>query len=107
MGVLGGNRGRLHHKLDQNLADLATVIRPSLTVIDATRLLLRNGPSGGDLRDVRIEDTVLASADPVAADACATLLFGRDPDDLGSSVAAANMGLGTLRLSQIQRLEGP
>lgn len=105
MGVIGGNRGRLHHRLDQNLADLATVIRPQLTVIDATRLLLRNGPSGGRLQDVRIEDTVLASADPVAADACATVLFGRDPGDLGSSVAAAAMGLGTLQLNRIQRLE--
>lgn len=106
MGVLGGNRGRLHQRLDQNLADLATVIRPQLTVIDATRLLLRNGPSGGRLQDVRIEDTVLASADPVAADACATLLFGRDPDELGSTVAAAAMGLGTLQLSRMQRIEG-
>ena len=106
MGVLGGDRGRLHQSLDQNLADLATIIRPNLTVIDATRLLLRNGPSGGKLEDVQIEDTVLASADPVAADACATLLFGKDPDDLGSSVAAAKMGLGTLELDDILRIEG-
>lgn len=106
MGVLGGNRGRLHQRLDQNLADLATVIRPQLTVIDATRMLLRNGPSGGRLQDVRIENTVLASADPVAADACATLLFGRDPDQVGSTVAAAAMGLGTLQLNRIQRIEG-
>ena len=105
MGVLGGNRGHWHRQLDQNLADLATLLRPTLTVIDATRMLLRNGPQGGNLRDVRINDTILASADPVAADACATLLFDRAPEEIGSTVMAANMGLGTMQLNRINRIE--
>ncbi len=107
MGVLGGNRGQLHRELAQNLADLATVIRPTLTVIDATRMLLRNGPQGGRLEDVQINDTVLASSDPVAADACATALFGLAPDELGSTVAAAGMGLGTMQMNRIRRIERP
>ncbi len=96
MGILGGNRGQLHRKLDQNLADLATIIRPTLNVVDATRMLLRNGPQGGSLRDVQTNDTIIASADPVAADACATMLFGRSPDAIGTTVAAADMGLGII-----------
>ena len=107
MGILGGNRGQLHRKLDQNLADLATIIRPTLTVIDATRMLLRNGPQGGNLRDVQINDTILASSDPVAADACATMLFGRTPDEIGTTVAAADMGLGIMQLNRIKRIEVP
>lgn len=107
MGVLGGNRGQLHRKLDQNLADLATIIRPTLTVIDATRMLLRNGPQGGSLRDVKQNDTIIASSDPVAADACATMLFGREPDELGTTVAAASMGLGIMQMHQITRIELP
>jgi uncharacterized protein (DUF362 family) len=107
MGVLGGNRGQLHRQLAQNLADLATVIRPALTVIDATRMLLRNGPQGGRLQDVQINDTILASSDPVAADACATLLFGLAADELDSTVAAARMGLGTLQMNRIRRIERP
>lgn len=107
MGVLGGNRGHWHRRLDQNLADLATLLRPTLTVIDATRMLLRNGPQGGNLRDVRINDTILASSDPVAADACATLLFDRAPNEIGSTVMAANMGLGTAQLNRINRIEAP
>lgn len=107
MGVLGGNRGHWHRKLDQNLADLATLLRPTLTVIDATRMLMRNGPQGGNLRDVRINDTILASSDPVAADACATLLFDRTPDEIGSTIMAANMGLGTAQLNRINRIEVP
>ncbi len=107
MGILGGNRGHWHRQLEQNLADLATVLRPTLTVIDATRMLLRNGPQGGNLRDVQINDTILASSDPVAADACASLLFGRAPDEIGSTVTAASMGLGTMQLNRINRIEVP
>jgi len=105
MGILGGNRGQLHRQLDQNLADLASLIRPTLTVIDATRILLRNGPSGGRLKDVKVSDTVLASTDPVAADAFATMLFDLAPHQIGSTVAAADMGLGTMDLNRIRRIE--
>lgn len=105
MGVLGGNRGQMHHNIGQKLADLATVIRPSLTVIDATRILLRNGPQGGDLKDVKVVDTVIASTDPVAADAYATTLFDLQPADIDSTVAAYAMGLGEMNLSKIQVLE--
>ena len=102
MGVIGGNRGSLHHDLGQSLADLATVIRPKLTIIDATRILLRNGPQGGDLNDVRKTDTLIASVDPVAADAYATTLFALPPDAIDSTVAAWKMGLGEMDLDRIQ-----
>jgi uncharacterized protein (DUF362 family) len=102
MGVLGGNRGNMHHNLGQKLADLATVIRPKLTLIDATRILLRNGPQGGDLDDVKILDTLVASTDPVACDAFATTLFDMQPDEIASTVAAYKMGLGEMHLAAMQ-----
>ena len=102
MGVIGGNRGKLHHDLGQQLADLATVIQPKLTVIDATRMLLRNGPQGGSIKDVKIANTVIVSTDPVAADAYATTLFGLAPDDIDSTVAAHKMGLGEIDLKRMQ-----
>ena len=105
MGVLGGNRGHMHQNIGQKLADLATVIRPKLTLIDATRILLRNGPQGGDLDDVKILDTVVASADPVACDAFATTLFGIRPDEIGSTVAAYKMGLGEMHLDRMQIIQ--
>lgn len=103
MGVLGGNRGRLHHDLGQKLADLATVLRPTLNVIDATRILLRNGPQGGSPDDVQTIDTIIATVDPVAADAYATTLFGLEPADIDSTVAAHAMGLGEIRIDRMQR----
>jgi len=102
MGVLGGDRGQMHHNLGQKLADLATVVRPKLTLIDATRILLRNGPQGGDIDDVRVMDTVIASADLVACDAYATTLFGLQPEDISSTVAAYNMGLGEMDLTRMK-----
>ena len=104
MGVIGGNRGRLHQNLGQSLADLATVLRPKLTLIDATRILLRNGPQGGDVKDVRRTDTLIASIDPVAADAYATTLFGLQPGDIDAIEAAHALGLGEMDLNRIQVL---
>jgi uncharacterized protein (DUF362 family) len=105
MGVLGGNRGNMHQNLGQKLADLATVIRPKLTLIDATRILLRNGPQGGSLDDVKILDTLVASADPVACDAYATTLFNMQPDEIASTVAAYKMGLGEMHLDRMQIIQ--
>lgn len=101
MGVIGGNRGKLHHDLGQQLADLATVVAPKLTLIDATRLLLRNGPQGGRSEDVKLMDTVIASADPVAADAYATTLFDLHPREISSTVAAYKMGLGEMEIGKM------
>ena len=105
MGVIGGRRGKIHHDIAQNLADLNTVIRPALTVVDATRILLRNGPQGGDTADVSVRKTVLASTDPVAADAYASTLFGISPDMLASTVAAYKMGLGEMDLQKCRVTE--
>lgn len=102
MGVLGGSRGQMHHNLGQKLADLATVVQPKLTVIDATRILLANGPQGGDLDDVRVMDTLIASVDPVAADAYTTTLFGLQPEEIASTVAAHQLGLGEMDLKRIK-----
>lgn len=100
MGAIGGWRGRLHVGLSQKIADLNQVIAPTLTIADATRVIVRNGPQGGDLEDVRVLDTVVASTDTVAVDAYATTLFGLSPDAIGSTVAAYKLGLGQMDLDK-------
>ncbi len=102
MGVVGGNRGEIHQDIGPKLADLNTVIRPRLTVIDATRILLDHGPSGGDLKDVKVLDALVASTDPVAADAYATTLFDLKPDALESTRAAYRAGLGEIDLGKVE-----
>jgi uncharacterized protein (DUF362 family) len=100
MGVIQ-DRGSLHTNINQRLADLSTVVRPALTVVDGVRVLLTNGPTGGRLSDVKEMDTVIASPDIVAADSYGATLFGKKGSDLGYLRNAAAMGLGILDLSQI------
>jgi uncharacterized protein (DUF362 family) len=102
MGILGGKRGDLHQELGQKIADLNTVLRPTLTVVDATRILLRNGPSGGKLDDVKALNTLFASTDVVATDAYATTLFDLKPDEIESTRAAAALGLGQMDLNKVK-----
>jgi uncharacterized protein (DUF362 family) len=102
MGVIGGNRGLIHNDIGPRIADLNLVVRPKLTIIDATRILLRNGPTGGKLEDVKVLDTLMASVDPVAIDAYATTLFGKKPEDVSSTVAAAKLGLGEIDLAKVK-----
>lgn len=88
------NRSAIHANLGQRIADLASLFRPRLTVVDAVRILMANGPSGGNLGDVKQLDTVIVSPDIVAADSYATTLFGLRPEDIDYIPAAAAMGLG-------------
>ncbi len=105
MGVCGGNRGHIHQQIPEKLTDLALVIAPKVTIIDATRIMLRNGPSGGSLKYVKVLNTILASTDPVAADAYATTLFGLKPTDIAPTVAAYRRGLGEIDLAKIRIIE--
>jgi uncharacterized protein (DUF362 family) len=93
---------QIHSNLAQRIADLASTVRPTLTVVDAVRILVTNGPTGGSLNDVRRTDTVIASHDTVAADAWAATLFGLNGVDVPYIKAAAQMGLGTLELDNIK-----
>lgn len=102
MGIIGGKRGEIHQSLSQKIADLNTVRPSTLTVIDATRILLRNGPSGGKLDDVKELHTLLASTDTVAADAYATTLFDQSPAAVESTRCAAAMGLGEMDLDKVK-----
>ena len=95
-GVLGGRRNRLHQNIDTSIADLATFMRPTLTIIDATRVLVRNGPQGGNIDDTREMHTVIASVDQVAADAYGCTLIGQHRDHLPYLKMANDRGIGTM-----------
>jgi uncharacterized protein (DUF362 family) len=102
MGVMGGSRNKIHQRLDECLADLAMVIRPTLTVLDAVRILTANGPQGGDLEDVKKFDTVIVGVDQVAVDSFGATLFGMKGSDLGYVRIADRLGLGAMDLSKLK-----
>ncbi len=95
-GILGGRRNRLHQEIDQSIVDLAAFVRPTLTVVDGTRVLFRGGPQGGSLDDVAIENTVICSTDQVAADSRAVEFLGLSGPEVGHIALAAVSGLGSL-----------
>ena len=101
MGVIQ-DRGGIHANLGQRIADLVSLVRPQLTVVDAVRTLMNHGPTGGNLDDVRLANTVIASHDIVAADAYAATLFDLGGKDIAYVRAAAEMGLGTLDLDSLK-----
>lgn len=68
-GLLGGQRNRFHQNIHEIVSDLALLMRPTLSIVDGSRVLMRGGPTGGDLGDVRGTDCVVAGVDPVAIDA--------------------------------------
>ena len=96
MGLIGGSRGRLHQEIHPAVVDLAAAFRPTLTIVDATRVMMRNGPTGGRLEDVVAVNAVAAGTDPVAGDAWAARQLGLDPAEVGHVVLAEGRGLGSL-----------
>ncbi|MBI5508429.1 MAG: DUF362 domain-containing protein [Deltaproteobacteria bacterium] len=104
-GVIGGHRVRLHQEIDQSIADLAAMMKPTLTILDATRVLLANGPTGGSLDDVKRFDTVAVGVDEVALDAFGAGFLNRSPSELGFLARAVAAGIGTLDYKSLKRVE--
>jgi len=101
LGGVGGRRNQLHQDIHQSIVDLAQFFKPTLTLIDAIRIMTRNGPSGGSTTDVALKNTLILSDDPVAADARAAMLFNRRPEEIGFIRLGQKWGLGS---SDLQKL---
>jgi uncharacterized protein (DUF362 family) len=100
-GAIGGRRGSLHREIHPNIVDLVQFFKPTVTLIDATRIMSRNGPSGGSTSDVVTKNTLILSDDPVAADGKAALLLGKEPQNIGHIKLAEKRGLGTYDFSKL------
>ncbi|MBE7559749.1 DUF362 domain-containing protein [bacterium] len=93
-GLLGGGRNRFHQSIHEIVADLAMMMTPTLVVMDGSRLLMKNGPTGGTLADVKPGDTIVAGTDQVAIDAFGIQLIDRNPDDFAYIQMAHERGIG-------------
>jgi uncharacterized protein (DUF362 family) len=95
------------YNINEALADLATVLRPTLTVLDATRALTTGGPGGPG--EVVRPNLVVAGTDPVAADAFGVgvapwygqRFAGRQVEHL---LAAGQRGLGQIEVERLRIL---
>ena len=77
MGVQGGDRGKMHQDISQNLADLNVMIRPTLNILDATRVMIAGGPSGGRRDQIVAGRTLVCGTSAVTVDC-----WGADPKNL-------------------------
>lgn len=102
LGAVGGNRNQLHQKIDQAMVDLGAFFKPTLTVLDAYRVLFRNGPQGGRVSDTRLQKTVVAGVDPVAVDAYGATFFELKPQELAFLKLAQSRGLGKFELEKVR-----
>jgi len=102
-GMVGGERGKLHQGIHEKIADLNRVVKVDLTILDATRVMWRNGPNSPRRSDVHHSpekaQRILVGTDPVAVDACGATLFGRAPDDVGFVRRGHEAGLGDMKFS--------
>ena len=88
------NMGRMHEiDLHRAIAELNTVIRPSLVILDATSILLDNGPGGPGT--VSRPGTLVMGSDPVAVDAYTCALFGVAPQNIRYLAYGEELGVGT------------
>lgn len=102
LGAVGGARNQLHQGLDYAMVDLARFFKPALTVLDAYRILTRNGPQGGRLSDAELRKTVVAGVDYVAVDAFGATFFGIEPIDLPFLKLSNEKGIGRIDLEKLK-----
>ncbi len=101
-GILGGQRQQLHQHIHESLVDLADFMRPTLTIVDAYRILIRNGPTGGNLEDVQLKKSLIAGTDPVALDAyVAKSFWNLDASAMPYLQQASARNLGSLHFDTV------
>lgn len=102
MGAVDNGTRRAWHRegLHQCIADFSTFLKPTLVIVDATRIMLDHGPQGpGKLAHPH---EIIFATDPVAADAYATTLFGKQPTDVPHVKLAGELGVGCVDLAKIK-----
>lgn len=102
MGAVWDRRYYHRYGLQQCIADFMLIRKPDLTVIDAYRTLMTNGPRSRSPQDVRLTKMQILSTDVVAADASGARILGREPADYEHIRIAGDMGLGQIDPSQLR-----
>jgi len=103
MGALA-SKGSMHTgSLSENIVDLASILRPSISVVDGMIAGEGHETSGNPVK----MNLVIAGIDPVAVDAVGAGVMGISPTDVKHLVLAEKQGLGTCNLEKIAVLGEP
>ena len=101
MGIVYDRRYWHRNDLQQCIADFCLFSKPTLNVVDAYRVMTRNGPKGVSEDDVVLTRNLLVSPDIVAVDAAATRVFGSEPDEIPHITIGHDMGIGNMNLQEL------
>lgn len=101
MGVVWDRRYWHDNDLHQCIADFPTFKKPDLNIVDAYRVLMKNGPRGVSVEDTEIKKYLLISRDIVSVDASAAKVFGRDPEGVDHIRIADEMNVGNMNLEKL------
>ncbi len=102
MGCVWDRYGYHREGLQQCIADFLYARKPDLNVIDANRVVARNGPRGGSPEDVVVMNAQILSPDIVAADTAASMLLGHKQGGIEHIRLAAQAGFGQMDLSKLR-----
>jgi uncharacterized protein (DUF362 family) len=94
-GLLGGRRNIFHQDIQTIIAELATLVTPTLVILDGTTTMMANGPTGGSLADLKETRTLVVGTDQVAVDAFGATLLDKTAADLPFIAKAESLGRGT------------
>ncbi len=103
------DRGFWHkNDLHQCIADMATIIKPDWTIIDATRTMYDGGPQGPS-KDLKIQNILIVSKDQVSADAyAAKTLFPKEIYEKAKYIGIAgemNLGIVDVEKMNVKKIE--
>ena len=94
-GLLGNPRNQFHQNIHGIISDFALMMKPSLVIADGRKLLMRNGPTGGSLNDVKRGDTIVVGTDHTAVDSwCVTRLLEKQRHEIIYLDKVIQRGLG-------------
>ena len=106
LGITTERRVMFHSDIKRAIAELAALMLPTLTIMDASRVLMRNGPRGGNLADVKAFGALAAGVDPVALDAWACGLLDTPEAKLPGYLALGEqLGLGQVDYRALSPIE--
>jgi uncharacterized protein (DUF362 family) len=102
MGIVWDRQYWHRTDLHQCIADFTTFCKPDLNIVDAYRVMMKNGPRGVSEKDISLMKQMVISKDILAADAASVKIFGKEPEDISYIQIAKEMKLGRTDLKNMK-----
>ncbi len=102
MGAVWDRKFWHRNDLHQCIADFASYRQPDLNIVDAYRVMMRNGPRGVSKSDVSTMKYLIMSDDMVAADVSSAKIFGAEPEKIRHMTIAGDAGYGQFNLKKLK-----